>query len=63
MKLKIGDYVQLKNFHELKGIITWIDPECDAEGRVVHIEREKETYRVNKSSLELVFPEGEINEI
>lgn len=57
MQLKVGDYVRLKSFHELKGIITWIDPECDNEGRVVHIERNKETYRLNESSLELVFPE------
>ena len=57
MKLKIGDYVQLKNFHELKGIITWIDPECDSEGRVIHIERNKEIYRLSESSLKLVFSE------
>ena len=57
MKLKIGDYVQLENHHEVKGIITWIDPEIDAEGRVIHIKQGKETYRVSESSLELVFPE------
>ena len=57
MKLKIGDYVQLKNHHELKGIITWIDPVVDAEGRVIHIKQGKETYRLNEDSLELVFPD------
>lgn len=64
MKLKIGDYVQLKSHHELlKGIITWIDPEIDGESRVVHIECKNKTYRLNESSLELVKQEGEINEI
>ena len=57
MKLKIGDYVRLNNFHELKGIITWINPVIGAEGRVVHIVRNQETYRLNESSLELVFTE------
>ena len=56
MKFEIGDYVRLKNFHELKGIITWVDPEVDAEGRVIHIKQGKETYRANEDSLELVFP-------
>jgi len=54
MQLKIGDRVQLKSFHELKGIITWIDPKIDDEGRVMHIECKNETYRLNESSLELV---------
>ena len=57
MKLKVGDYVQLKSFHEVKGTITWIDPEVDTEGRVVHIKQDQETYRLNESSLELVYPE------
>jgi len=54
MRLKVGDFVQLKDFHELKGIITWISPEIDKEGRVVHIECENETYRLNEHSLKLV---------
>jgi len=56
MKLKIGDCVQLKSYHTLKGIITWIDPECDSEGRVVHVVRDQKTYRLNESSIEFVFP-------
>lgn len=51
MNLKIGDYVQLKNYHVIKGTITWIDPEIDAEGRVIHIECKNKTYRLNESSL------------
>ena len=54
--------LQLKSYHELKGIITWIDPVIDDEDRVIHIECENETYRLNESSLELVKPKGEINE-
>jgi len=54
MRLKVGDCVQLKSFHELKGIITWMDPETNDEGKVIHIECENETYRLNESSLELV---------
>jgi len=57
MKLKVGDYVQLENHHEVKGIITWIDLKVDAEGRVVHIKQGQKEYRLNESSLELVFPE------
>ena len=57
MKLKVGDYVQLKSYHKLKGIITWIDPVIDAEGRGIHIKQGNEVYRLNEGSVELVFPE------
>jgi len=54
MKLKVGDYVQLKSLHKLKGTITWMGSKIDIEGRVVHIKCGTETYRLNEDSLELV---------
>jgi len=52
--MKLNDYVRMKSYPELRGRVTWVDPEVDAEGRVIHVMCDGAEYRANESSLELV---------
>ena len=53
MALKVGDHVRMASMPEINGIITWMSDEIDQEGRCIHLEVDKETYRVNEASMEL----------
>ncbi|MCK5216338.1 MAG: hypothetical protein KAJ93_01020 [Methanosarcinales archaeon] len=52
--VEVNDYVRMSSYPIIKGIVTWISPEVDVEGRVIYIKCKGEEYRLNESSVEFI---------